>query len=335
MFLKSKLSIVFFLLLIILYPSLIFAQTKVNPDSIPFASAVNYGAGDGPSSIFCADLDGDTDLDLVVANYWSDNVSILKNNGDGIFQPKVDYAAGDGPFSVFCADLDGDGYLDMAVADWYSTNISILKNKGDGTFQSPVSYGAGYSPFSVFCADLDGDTDLDLAVANWYSDNVSVLKNNGDGTFQISVDYGAGDGSLSVFCADLDRDGDLDLAVANYNSDNVSILLNRTIIVNVEDEEDIDQLPKQFSLSQNYPNPFNQSTKIEFAMVNSGFISLEIYDILGRKVRALVSENLSAGYKSVLWDGKDNSGKEVASGIYFYQLKVENFSEARKLVLLK
>jgi hypothetical protein len=115
----------------------------------------------------------------------------------------------------------------------------------------------------------------------------------------------------------------------------VFILLNRTIIVNVEDEEDIDQLPKQFSLSQNYPNPFNQSTKIEFALVNSGFVSLEIYDILGRKVRTLVSENLTPGYKSVLWNGKDNSGKEVASGIYFYQIKIGDFSEAKKLVLLK
>ena len=311
-----------------------FVQTiQADPDSIPFAPKVNYGTGDGSYSVFCADLDGDNDLDLAVANW--DIVSILKNNGDGTFQGPVNYRAGDGPTSVFCANLDSDTDLDLAVANWNSNNVSVLKNNGDGTFQSPVNYRAGDNPFSVFCADLDGDTDLDLTVANWLSDNVSVLKNNGDGTFQISVDYGAGDGSLSVFCADLDRDGDLDLAVANYNSDNVSILLNRTIIVNVEDEEDIDQLPKQFSLSQNYPNPFNQSTKIEFAMVNSGFISLEIYDILGRKVRALVSENLSAGYKSVLWDGKDNSGKEVASGIYFYQLKVENFSEARKLVLLK
>ncbi len=223
----------------------------------------------------------------------------------------------------------------MAVANCYSGNVSILKNNGDGTFQTKVDYAAGYGPYSVFCADLDGDTDLDLAVANSGSYNVSILKNNGDGTFQAKVDYGAGNGPRSVFCADLDGDLDLDLAVANFKSDDVSILFNRTIVVNVEDEESFDELPKQFSLYQNYPNPFNQSTKIEFALVNSGFVSLDIYDILGRKVRALVSENLSAGYKSVLWDGKDNSGKEVASGIYFYQIKIGDFSEAKKLVLLK
>jgi ankyrin repeat protein len=221
------------------------------------------------------------------------------------------------------------------VANDGSDNVSILKNNGDGTFQAKVDYGAGNGPGEVCCGDLDGDTDLDLAVTNLDSDNISILKNNGDGTFQAKVDYGAGDFPGSFICADLDGDTDLDIAGLNVLSDNVFILLNRTIIVNVEDEEDIDQLPKQFSLSQNYPNPFNQSTKIEFALVNSGFVSLEIYDILGRKVRTLVSENLTPGYKSVLWNGKDNSGKEVASGIYFYQIKIGDFSEAKKLVLLK
>jgi ankyrin repeat protein len=223
----------FFISLLILFsifPTLpIFAQPQplqTNPDSIPFAPAVNYGAGDGPFSVFCADLDGDGDLDLAVANENSDNVSILKNNGDGTFQTAVNYGAGNGPFSVFCADLDGDGDLELAVANLYSDNVSILKNNGDGTFQTAVNYGAGDYPFSVFCADLDGEGDLDLAVANAGSDNVSILKNNGNGTFQTKLDYGVGDGPQSVFCADLDGDSDLDLAVANYYSDYVSILKN-------------------------------------------------------------------------------------------------------------
>jgi ankyrin repeat protein len=200
--------------------------TKVHDGTACFTPPFNYQTGDSPSpsSVFCADLDGDLDLDLAVANAGSDNVSILKNNGDGTFQTKMDYGAGDAPWSVFCADLDGDGDLDLAVANLYSDNVSILKNNGDGTFQTKVDYGAGDGPWSVFCADLDGDGDLDLAVANENSDNVSILENNGDGTFQTKVDYGAGDGPTSVFCADLDGDGDLDLAVANYYTANVSIL---------------------------------------------------------------------------------------------------------------
>ena len=111
----------------------------------------------------------------------------------------------------------------------------------------------------------------------------------------------------------------------------------------VRDETGDREKPSEFTLSQNYPNPFNQVTKIEFTLGKSGFASLNIYDILGRKVRILASEQVSSGYKSVLWDGKNDSGKDVASGIYFYQLKVENpvpggvgdFTETKKLVLLK
>jgi hypothetical protein len=103
----------------------------------------------------------------------------------------------------------------------------------------------------------------------------------------------------------------------------------------VKDETGNREKPSEFTLSQNYPNPFNQSTKIEFTLSQSCFVSLHIYDPMGRKIRTLVSENLSPGYKSVLWDGKDNSGKVVASGIYFYRLKIGDYSEAKRLVLLK
>jgi hypothetical protein len=99
-------------------------------------------------------------------------------------------------------------------------------------------------------------------------------------------------------------------------------------------EEEILELA-QFALSQNYPNPFNQSTMIGFTLVKSGFVSLDIYDILGRKVRNLVSESMSSGYNSVLWDGTNDSGQDVASGIYFYQLKVGDFSDTKRLALLK
>jgi hypothetical protein len=190
-----------------------------------FAPAVNYEVGGDPGSVFCADLDGDGDLDLAVANRGSNTVSILKNNGDGTFQSKVDYAVGSYPAWVFCADLDGDGDLDLAVPNAHSNTVSILKNNGDGTFQTKVDYGGGY-PVSVFCADLDGDGDLDLAVANATSNNVSIFKNNGDGTFQPALNYGTGAWPVIVFCADLDGDLDLDLAVANFYGNNVSILKN-------------------------------------------------------------------------------------------------------------
>jgi hypothetical protein len=94
-------------------------------------------------------------------------------------------------------------------------------------------------------------------------------------------------------------------------------------------------LPKEYTLSQNYPNPFNPTTTIEFALPRSGFVSIEVYDIMGRKVIDLVSEDLQAGVKRVDWDGRDRAGAEVASGVYFYRIQVNDFSETRKMLLLK
>ncbi len=192
-----------------------------------FSDPVNYAASDGPTSVFAADLDGDTDLDLAVSNNYSDNISILLNNGDGTFQPAVNYPAGHGPKFLFVADLDGDTDLDLAVANASGDCISILLNNGDGTFQPAVNYPAGHGPKFLFVADLDGDTDLDLAVANASGDCISILLNNGDGTFQPAVNYPAGHGPAGVSAADLNGDTYIDLAVANHQSgDLVSIFIN-------------------------------------------------------------------------------------------------------------
>lgn len=190
-----------------------------------FEVPVHFAAGEGPVSVFCTDLNGDSYPDLAVANYWSDNVSIMFNNGDGTFQAADNYTVGTRPTSVFACDLDSDNDNDLAVANRASSNVLVLLNNGSGSFAATVYYVVGNDPHSVYGSDLDGDGDVDLAVAG-FSNNVSILLNNGDATFDPPVDYAAGDGSLSVFCSDLDGDGDGDLAVANKGSDDVSILLN-------------------------------------------------------------------------------------------------------------
>jgi hypothetical protein len=90
-----------------------------------------------------------------------------------------------------------------------------------------------------------------------------------------------------------------------------------------------------YSLLQNYPNPFNPSTCIEFDLARTSQVKLEIYNILGSKVKTLVNDKLSVGHKSITWDGKDDQGKKVASGIYFYRLKTEEFSLTKRMLLLK
>jgi hypothetical protein len=94
-------------------------------------------------------------------------------------------------------------------------------------------------------------------------------------------------------------------------------------------------IPKSFELFQNYPNPFNPQTQIRYDLPVSGNVRLIIYNILGQKVKVLVEEIQDAGYKSVIWDGKDIDGRDVASGIYFYKIEAQNFVKTKKMVLLK
>ncbi|RXK84657.1 DUF4347 domain-containing protein [Chlorobaculum sp. 24CR] len=163
------------------------------PALLSFAPKVDYATGSYPYSVTSADVDGDGDADMLVANYNSNTVSVLLNNGNGTFAVKVDYATGDYPRSVTSADVDGDGDADMLVANGgYSGSVSVLLNNGNGTFAAKVDYATGYNPYSVTSADVDGDGDADLLVANYGSHTVSVLLNNGNGTFAPKVDYATG-----------------------------------------------------------------------------------------------------------------------------------------------
>jgi hypothetical protein len=104
----------------------------------------------------------------------------------------------------------------------------------------------------------------------------------------------------------------------------------------VEDENDqTTRRPAEFELSQNYPNPFNPETEIEYALKKTGHVTLYIYNVLGEKVKTLLDQNQPAGFYQINWDGKNDNGKPISSGIYLYKLEVNGFSEARKMLLLK
>ena len=129
----KKLLILLIMLMASLPASEILSPVEVFASEPLFGTRIDYGAGYVPVSVFCADLDGDTDLDLAVANTGSYNVSILKNNGDGTYQTAENFGVGDHPWSVFCADLDGDNDLDLAVASGLS-GVCILKNLSNPSF---------------------------------------------------------------------------------------------------------------------------------------------------------------------------------------------------------
>jgi len=96
-----------------------------------------------------------------------------------------------------------------------------------------------------------------------------------------------------------------------------------------------DTRPKEFSLSQNYPNPFNPSTNIEFNLPKAAHVKIDIFNIVGQRVRTLVDEEMEFGNYVVDWDGKDENAHWVSSGIYFYRMKAEDFSDIKKMLLVK
>ena len=98
-------------------------------------------------------------------------------------------------------------------------------------------------------------------------------------------------------------------------------------------DEDID-LPEVFGLSQNYPNPFNADTQIGF-ISEGGDVKLEVYDLTGALVKTLVDGSLDAGNHSIIWDGSDNNGNLISSGVYFYKLSDSDKSEVKRMTLLK
>jgi hypothetical protein len=94
-------------------------------------------------------------------------------------------------------------------------------------------------------------------------------------------------------------------------------------------------LPDAFTLSQNYPNPFNAQTNISFNLGTPGLAELKVFDILGRQITTLVSEELPAGEHIINWDGANAAGKPIAGGVYFYVLKAGEFRESKKMLYLK
>ena len=95
-------------------------------------------------------------------------------------------------------------------------------------------------------------------------------------------------------------------------------------------------VPSGYALSQNVPNPFNPHTTIRYALPEAGVVRLSVYNVVGQSIRTLVDGYRSAGTYSAVWAGKSASGRDVASGVYVYRLKVEGgIAQTRRMVLLR
>jgi len=221
------------------------------PGVIYFAPSVDLPAAAGPVAVAIADIDGDGNPDLVIANNGSTNapVSIFQNTGitgdfsTNSFLPRVDLAGTNSAESLALGDLDGDGKLDIVVGSITNQTVSVYRNWSTpgvintNSFATAVNFAAGGGVTSVALADMDGDRKLDIAFSVNGGDTFSIYRNISTagsftaGSLAARVDFPAGMNPSGVALGDLNGDGRPDVVFGNFGDDTVSIFRNNTSIV--------------------------------------------------------------------------------------------------------
>ena len=174
-----------------------------------------------------------------------------------------------------------------------------------------------------------------IAVVQSWIDNPGL--NNG---FAF-LDYDEGSNGLSFLSSERDDIVDRPLLSVTYSSGGTTGMQAAKaspdgLLPNMGEQLfEVEELPEEVALNYNYPNPFNVDTRIEYALPEQASVRMEIYNIRGQLVRVLVDNVQPAGFKSVVWDGRDDSGRSVASGVYFNRLWVDQQNLVRKIVLQK
>ena len=262
----------------------------------------------------------------------------------------------------------GNTFLDETVDNIYYIALLTTENNGDIPDYEILTQYKYYSGF--YEMDLLLAPDLNPLIAKqFYSTCISVqgsetdtlwnrktgdLIFHGTDTDKKTV-YGLANDSVVVFLSILDGQPvdsiDLERKIFNpkffYTDNNHDILnlmgtSNDTSFVfqfltptDVPEHPDRPTNPESFKLSNNYPNPFNPSTTIDYYVPFRSNITLSVYNLLGQKVATLVDGVKGKGHYQVEWMGVNQAGQQVASGIYLYRLETDNYSESKKMLLLK
>lgn len=293
-------------------------------------------------SLTIGDLDGDGKKDLVLGYYPLAKLRFYKNTGS-VLNPVFTYQSTQldtfnlSQNSAPClSDLDNDGDLDILAGN-SSGKLFYYRNNGNQAVFNYQLISNNYMGISVgndaapSLGDLDNDGDLDLLVGNRAgivyqyrndgtvsSPNFTLVTNNflGINTYQNSVPC----------IVDINTDGDKDMLLGNTKG-GLFYFENRDVfgIQHIGSE-----IPSSFLLEQNFPNPFNPVTNFKFSIAKPGKVYLLVYDALGRLVETLIEGSMMPGNYKAEW----NAAK-YTSGVYFYRLNAGDYSETRKMILVK
>jgi hypothetical protein len=227
---------------------------------------------------------------------------------------------------------DSGGGIRCGVSPLNLSNNDVWNNNG-GNFDCG-GYGdtTQLNRNGIPCDDYYNIMDDPDFVSGYHLSNPSCCKNAGDEvtpfipTFDFDGNPRIKDGFVDMGAYEYQsgaKGGNAKIASSDTNSNNLHLPITT---------------PIEFGLSQSYPNPFNPTAVIEFTIGSehpSSHITLRVYNITGQLVKTIVDEEKTPGTYTVTWDGRNNSNEEVASGIYFYELKSKNLRETKRMVLIK
>ncbi len=315
--------------------------------------------GIGGYSVGDYDLDGKTDI---VLSTMRGKVFVIENEGDNqytdVWQGSVE--SNNAYVHTWTNDIDKNGKPEFWVlADAYyngigTTRITIFETDGNNSYQAVgkidlvgiMSFYAG----NMQSIDIDNDGTEEITVC--IDNNFIILKFNGSKNHHTYEVYYIKKNELSTeeeyqvyfgaIMYDLQNDGEYEILISMrhtkefepnyYRSRDITKIYKPDSTTSVNDDEII---PTRIKLYQNYPNPFNPATNINFSLNRSENVSIKGYNILGKEIKLLLQENLPAGEYTIQWDGKDNEGSSLPSGIYFIQIQAGEYQQTIKSVLLK
>ena len=225
--------------------------------------------------------------------------------------------------------------------DYLAYNVWLIKTDALGDTLWTKTYG-GEEENDAFGASVQQTSDggyIITGTTNSYdsrSADVWLIKTDSFGDTLWTMTYG-GSGSEEGMSVQQTSDSGYIIAGNKFSFPREDIWLIRvapdTVQVAAEDSPKLH--PSSFYFHQNHPNPFNPVTTIRYDLPEQSHVSILIYDILGREIRKLINTTQDAGYKSVIWDGTDEFGRSVGTGIYLYQIKAGDFTQTRKMLLLR
>ncbi|MCH7763402.1 MAG: T9SS type A sorting domain-containing protein [Candidatus Marinimicrobia bacterium] len=321
------------------------------------------------------DIDHDGHKEIIMWNEGTGQVRVYENVGEDEYRvvntwtpTHTKYIGASVKSLIPAVDFDKDGVDELYLSDskgilWVITpngnvetmfddvNWHVLHDwKLDG-----VEFNEGGEVRGCIPGDLDRDGKPDLYFAgNNFGAIMDMEYEGGPVTDESSYSFyyttidGASVGGghfarpANVDIADMDNDGHMEIvATVPWSGDNPVPNLLGLYVFEFENtqlsvDEPIDQVvPMTYSLRQNYPNPFNPVTRISYDIIEATNVTIRIYDLLGHSVKTLVNERKDVGFYTTLWNGLDQSGSKVASGVYFYRLETERFTATKKMLLLK